>query len=171
MTGLEKQTELMLIADLIKQSQVSHDRQQGEIMKFVKLSSTAITPTRGTEGSAGLDLYADQDVLVSSGASVMMSTGIAVEIPAGNVGLVAIRSSVGRSGVSLANSVGVIDSDYRGEIKLCLVYTAGNGGHYVRKGQAIAQLIVMPVLPVELMQVDALSNTDRGDGGFGSTGQ
>jgi dUTP pyrophosphatase len=139
-------------------------------MKFTKLSSTAITPTKGTEGSAGLDLYSDQDVLVSSGASVMLSTGIAVEIPAGNVGLVAIRSSVGRSGVSLTNSVGVIDSDYRGEIKLCLTYNAGNGGHYVRKGQAIAQLIVMPVMPVELMQVDALSSTERGSGGFGSTG-
>ena len=139
-------------------------------MKYTKLSTAAITPTRGTQGSAGLDLYAAQDVLVSSGASVMLSTGIAVEIPKGHVGLVAIRSSVGKSGVSLANSVGVIDSDYRGEIKLCLVYTAGNGGHYVRKGQAIAQLIVMPVLPVELMQIDALSSTDRGTGGFGSTG-
>jgi dUTP pyrophosphatase len=100
----------------------------------------------------------------------MLGTGIAVEIPTGNVGLVFIRSSVGKSGVSLANSVGVIDSDYRGEIKLLLVYTAGNGGHYIRKGQAIAQLVVIPVLPVELVQVDALSPTERGDGGFGSTG-
>ena len=140
-------------------------------MKYTRLTTTAITPTRGTEGSAGLDLHADHDVLVSSGASVMLGTGIAVEIPTGNVGLVFIRSSVGKSGVSLANSVGVIDSDYRGEIKLLLVYTAGNGGHYIRKGQAIAQLVVIPVLPVELVQVDALSTTDRGTGGFGSTGQ
>jgi dUTP pyrophosphatase len=139
-------------------------------MKFKKLTTTAITPTRGSPNSAGLDLYADADVLVSSGASVMLGTGIAIEIPTGNVGLVFIRSSVGKSGVSLANSVGVIDSDYRGEIKLLLVYTAGNGGHYIRKGQAIAQLVVIPVLPVELVQVDALSPTERGDGGFGSTG-
>ena len=140
-------------------------------MKFKKLTTTAITPTRGSPSSAGLDLYADADVLVSSGASVMLGTGIAIEIPMNHVGLVAIRSSVGKAGVALANSVGVIDSDYRGEIKLCLTYTAGSGGHYIRKGQAIAQLVVMPVLLVELVQVDALGHTDRGAGGFGSTGQ
>ena len=140
-------------------------------MKFKKLTTTAITPTRGSPNSAGLDLYADSDVLVSSGASVMLGTGIAIEIPQGHVGLVAIRSSVGKAGVALANSVGVIDSDYRGEIKLCLTYTAGNGGHYIRKGQAIAQLVVMPYLHVELVEVDALSTTERGAGGFGSTGQ
>jgi dUTP pyrophosphatase len=140
-------------------------------MKFKKLTTTAITPTRGSPNSAGLDLYADADVLVSSGASVMLGTGIAIEIPQGHVGLVAIRSSVGKAGVALANSVGVIDSDYRGELKLCLTYTAGSGGHYIRKGQAIAQLIVTPYHHVELVEVDALSTTDRGAGGFGSTGK
>jgi dUTP pyrophosphatase len=140
-------------------------------MKFKKLTTTAITPTRGSPNSAGLDLYADADVLVSSGASVMLGTGIAIEIPMNHVGLVAIRSSVGKAGVALANSVGVIDSDYRGEIKLCLTYTAGSGGHYIRKGQAIAQIVIMPVLPVELVEVDALSTTERGVGGFGSTGK
>ena len=140
-------------------------------MKFKKLTTTAITPTRGSPNSAGLDLYADQDVLVTSGASVMLGTGIAIEIPMNHVGLVAIRSSVGKAGVALANSVGVIDSDYRGEIKLCLTYTAGSGGHYIRKGQAIAQLIVTPYRHVELVEVDALSTTDRGAGGFGSTGK
>jgi dUTP pyrophosphatase len=140
-------------------------------MKFKKLTTTAITPTRGSPNSAGLDLYADADVLVSSGASVMLGTGIAIEIPQGYVGLVCIRSSVGKAGVALANSVGVIDSDYRGEIKLCLTYTAGNGGHYIRRGQAIAQLIIMPYLHTELVEVDALSTTERGAGGFGSTGQ
>ena len=140
-------------------------------MKFKKLTTTAITPTRGSPNSAGLDLYADQDVLVSSGASKMVGTGIAIEIPQDYVGLVAIRSSVGKAGVALANSIGVIDSDYRGELKLCLTYTAGNGGHYIRKGQAIAQIVIMPVLPVELVEVDALSTTERGAGGFGSTGK
>jgi dUTP pyrophosphatase len=140
-------------------------------MKFKKLTTTAITPTRGSPNSAGLDLYADADVLVSSGASVMLGTGIAIEIPMNHVGLVAIRSSVGKAGVALANSVGVIDSDYRGELKLCLTYTAGSGGHYIRKGQAVAQIVIMPVLPVELVEVDALSTTDRGVGGFGSTGK
>ena len=140
-------------------------------MKFTKLTSTAITPTRGSTSSAGLDLYADQDVLVTSGASVMLGTGIAIEIPQDHVGLVCIRSSVGKAGVALANAVGVIDSDYRGELKLCLTYTAGSGGHYIRKGQAVAQLIVTPYHHVELVEVDALSTTERGAGGFGSTGQ
>ena len=140
-------------------------------MKFTKLTTTAITPTRGTPGSAGLDLYADCDMLVTSGASVMVGTGIAVEIPPGNVGLVTIRSSVGKAGVALANSVGIIDSDYRGEVKLCLTYTAGSGGHYIRKGNAIAQLVIMPVVMMEPVQVDALSTTERGAGGFGSTGK
>lgn len=140
-------------------------------MKFKKLTTTAITPTRGSPNSAGLDLYADADVLVSSGASVMLGTGIAIEIQMDHVGLVYIRSSVGKAGVALANSVGVIDSDYRGEIKLCLTYTAGNGGHYIRRGQAVAQLVVMPYVHVELVEVDALSTTERGAGGFGSTGQ
>ena len=140
-------------------------------MKFKKLTTTAITPTRGSPNSAGLDLYADSDVLVSSGASVMLGTGIAIEIPQDYVGLVCIRSSVGKAGVALANSVGVIDSDYRGEIKLCLTYTAGNGGHYIRRGHAVAQLVVMPYLHIELVEVDALSTTERGAGGFGSTGQ
>ena len=140
-------------------------------MKFMKLTTTAITPSRGTPNSAGLDLYADQDVLVTSGASRMLGTGIAIEIPKDHVGLVCIRSSVGKAGVALANSVGIIDADYRGEIKLCLTYTAGNGGHYIRKGQAVAQLIIMPYIHVELVEVDALSTTERGAGGFGSTGQ
>jgi dUTP pyrophosphatase len=140
-------------------------------MKFTRLTTTAITPSRGTESSAGLDLYADADVLVTSGASVMLGTGIAIEIPMDHVGLVFVRSSVGRSGVALANGLGVIDSDYRGEIKLCLIYNAGNGGQYIRKGQAVAQLVVMPYLHTELVEVDALSTTDRGAGGFGSTGK
>jgi dUTP pyrophosphatase len=140
-------------------------------MRFKKLTTTATTPTRGTPGSAGLDLYADADVLVSSGASVMLGTGIAIEIPKDHVGLVCIRSSVGKAGVALANSIGVIDSDYRGEIKLCLIYNAGNGGQYIRKGQAVAQLVVMPYAHTELVEVDALSSTERGAGGFGSTGR
>ncbi len=139
-------------------------------MKFTKLTSTAITPTRGTEGAAGLDLYADCDMLVSSGACVMVGTGIAVEIPARHVGLLFIRSSLGKAGIALANGVGVADSDYRGELKLCLTYTAGNGGQFIRRGDKIAQLVITPYLPVELIEVDALSCTERGEGGFGSTG-
>ena len=137
-------------------------------MKFKKLTTTAITPTRGTTGAAGLDLYADADVLVSPLQTVLLGTGIAVEVPIDHVGLVFIRSSLGKAGVSLTNSVGVIDSDYRGEVMLSLASTSG---HYIRKGERVAQLIIMPVVPVEMIEVDALSTTDRGAGGFGSTGR
>ncbi len=140
-------------------------------MRFQKLTTTATTPTRATPGAAGIDLYADHDVLVSCGASVMLGTGIAAEVPEGYVGLVCIRSSVGKAGVSLANAVGVIDSDYRGEIKLCLAYTAGNGGHFIKQGDKVAQLVVLPAPTFDLVEVDALTATSRGTGGFGSTGR
>jgi dUTP pyrophosphatase len=137
-------------------------------MKFTKLTSTAITPTRATTGAAGLDLYADADVFVLTGESVMLGTGIAVEVPLDHVGLVFIRSSLGKAGVGLTNAVGVIDSDYRGEIMLSLASTSG---HYIRRGDRVAQMIIMPVVPVEMIEVDALSTTDRGAGSFGSTGR
>ena len=139
-------------------------------MRFTKLTSTAITPTRGTPGAAGLDLYADEDALITNGAPVFVSTGIAVEIPEGYVGLVFIRSGLSKSGVGLTNSVGVIDSDYRGEIQLSMIYIAGNGGHYIRARDRVAQLVVVPAPLFDLIEVDALMPTERGAGGFGSTG-
>jgi len=140
-------------------------------MRFKKLTTTAITPTRGTPGSAGLDLYADQEALVVSYKAAMVGTGIAVEIPEGYVGLLFLRSSTGKAGVALANGVGVIDSDYRGEIKLCLTYAHDMGGHHIRRGDRIAQLVVLPAPTFDLTEVDSLSTTERGAGGFGSTGR
>ena len=139
-------------------------------MRFTKLTSTAITPTRGTPGAAGLDLHADEDALITSGAPVFVGTGIAVEIPEGYVGLVFIRSGLSKSGVGLTNAVGVIDSDYRGEIKLSMIYVAGNGGQYIRVRDRVAQLVVVPAPLFDLTEVDALMPTERGSGGFGSTG-
>jgi dUTP pyrophosphatase len=140
-------------------------------MRFTKLTTTAITPTRGTPGAAGLDLYADQDVLVLDGCTKTLGTGIAVEVPGGYVGLVFMRSSMGKTGVALANAVGVIDSDYRGEIKLCLTYIAGTGGHFIKQGDRVAQLVVLPAPTFDLVEVDALTATARGTGAFGSTGK
>lgn len=139
-------------------------------MRYTKLTTTAITLTRGTSGSAGLDLCAEEDTLVSSGASVLIGTGIAVEIPEGYVGLVFIRSGLSKAGVGLTNSVGVIDSDYRGEIKLSMIYVAGNGGHYIRARDRVAQLVVIPAPLFDLTEVDSLTSTERGASGFGSTG-
>ena len=140
-------------------------------MRFKKLTTTAITPTRGSPGAAGLDLYADEDAFIVDYASIMVGTGIAVEVPEGYVGLVFLRSSMGKTGVSLTNSVGVIDSDYRGELKLCLTYSIGNGGHFIKQGDRIAQLVVVPAPTFDLIEVDELSETQRGTGGFGSTGR
>jgi dUTP pyrophosphatase len=140
-------------------------------MRFQKLTTTAITPTRGTPGSAGLDLYSDQEVLLVSYHTKTVGTGIAVGIPEGYVGLLFLRSSIGKAGVALANAVGVIDSDYRGEVKLCLTYAHDMGGYYIQRGDRIAQLVVMPAQGFELTEVDALSTTERGTGGFGSTGR
>jgi dUTP pyrophosphatase len=140
-------------------------------MRFTKLTTTATTPTRGTPGAAGLDLYADQDVLVLDGCTKTLGTGIAVEVPEGYVGLVFMRSSMGKTGVALANAVGVIDSDYRGEIKLCLTYIAGTGGHFIKQGDRVAQLVVLPAPTFDLVEVDALTATARGTGAFGSTGK
>ncbi len=140
-------------------------------MRFQKLTTTATTPTRGTPGAAGLDLYADQDVLVLDGCTKTLGTGIAVEVPEGYVGLIFMRSGMGKTGVALANAVGVIDSDYRGEIKLCLTYTAGTGGHFIKQGDRVAQLVVLPAPTFNLVEVDALTATARGTGGFGSTGR
>ncbi len=140
-------------------------------MNYTKLTYTAMTPTRATPGSAGLDLYADTECLLVSGHVNMVGTGIAVEIPLGYVGLLFLRSSMGSNGVKLTNAVGVIDSDYRGEIKLCLTYEHEMDVYHIQRGDRIAQLVVMPVASFDLTEVDALSSTDRGTGGFGSTGK
>jgi dUTP pyrophosphatase len=140
-------------------------------MRFKKLTTTAITPTRGTFNSAGLDLYADEDVIVVDHIAKTVSTGIAIEVPEGYVGLVFLRSSMGKVGVSLTNAVGVIDADYRGEILLCMTYIAGTGGYFIKQGDRVAQLVVLPAPLFDLTEVDALSDTQRGAGGFGSTGK
>jgi dUTP pyrophosphatase len=140
-------------------------------MRFRKMTTTATTPTRGTPGAAGLDLYSDTECLVISYKTEMVGTGIAVEIPEGYVGLLFLRSSIGKAGVALANGVGVIDSDYRGEVQLCLTYAHDMGGHHIRQGDRIAQLVVVPAPMFDLTEVDALTPTERGAGGFGSTGR
>lgn len=124
---------------------------------------------RATEGSAGFDLAASEEAWVKPGGIVVVGTGVRVEIPEGYVGLVFIRSSVGKHGVTLSNSVGVIDSDYRGEIKLSLVNN-GHAPHHIYAGSYIAQLVVMPFVG-EAIKVHTLRATARGEGGFGSTGE
>lgn len=130
-------------------------------------------PYRATEGSAGYDLFAcvDKDIAIESGKIKMIPIGIALEIPAGYAGFIFPRSSLGvKYGITLPNCVGVIDSDYRGEFFVPLI-NLGEQEFVVRNGDRIAQLVIMRVENVLFEKADDLSDTVRGEGGFGSTGR
>ncbi len=141
-------------------------------VKVKKLVNSAIIPTFGSVESAGGDLYnAGDDVAISPSETVLIGTGLAVEIPEGYVGLVYARSGLAsKSGLAPANKVGVIDSDYRGEIKVAL-FNHSKETRTVLKGERIAQMVIAPYLKVEYEEVEELSSTKRGEGGFGSTGK
>lgn len=136
----------------------------------VKLTDGAPLPKHAKEGDAGLDLTSRETVEIAPQGTVMVGTGVACEIPKGYVGLVFPRSGMAsKRGVNLANNVGVVDSGYRGEIKLPL-YNAGHDVAVVESGERCAQLVVMPFMVCECVEVESLSETERGEGGFGSSG-
>ncbi len=138
-----------------------------------KLNENAVIPTYGSQFSAGADLYActDSDIVIAPGQTVMIHTGIAMEIPEGYAGLVFARSGLAtKKGLAPANKVGVIDSDYRGEIMVSL-YNHGSEPQTVCNGERIAQLVITPFLTADFEPVNELSDTARGAGGFGSTGK
>lgn len=139
-----------------------------------RMSDTARIPTRGSEEAAGYDLCADMErsCLIRPGETVFLGTGLTAEIPKGTVGLVYARSGLAsREGLRPANCVGVIDSDYRGEIRVALHNDDPARVAEVLPSQRIAQLVLTPYLTMEFREVDALSETGRGNGGFGSTGK
>ena len=149
----------------------------------MKLKIKAVSPKIGTEipfpyyasaGAAAMDLHAciAEPVVLKAGARCTVPTGIAIALPdAGYVALVFARSGLGiKKGVCLSNGVGVIDSDYRGEVAVGLLNT-GAEDYLIRPGERIAQMAVVPVVQAELEQVDELDDTARGVGGFGSTGR
>ncbi len=138
-----------------------------------KLYPNAILPTYGSAEAAGADLYAclDASVIIEPGESAWIPTGLALEVPKGCAGLIYARSSLGaKRGLAPANKVGVIDSDYRGEIRVVLL-NHGKQPQTIAHGERIAQFLITPVLTPQYVQVDTLSDTDRGTGGFGSTGK
>ena len=142
-------------------------------VRIKKLNERAVIPTYGSAGSAGGDLYSAEEnaITVASGQPAFRGTGLAVEIPQGLVGLVYARSGLAcKKGLAPANKVGVIDSDYRGEIKVAL-YNHGKEPQTVAKGERIAQLVIAPFVFAEYEETDDLSDTARGEGGFGSTGR
>ncbi len=144
-----------------------------ESIKVMRLRDGAVMPERATCGSAGLDLFAcvEGSVVLRPGQCVLIPTGIAVELPSRDlVAFIFARSGISvRHGVALANGVGVVDSDYRGEICVGL-RNFGDESYVIEAAMRIAQMVVMPVCSLPLVQVEALSETTRGSGGFGSTG-
>lgn len=137
----------------------------------IKLKNGDLTPVVGSVGAAGMDLRADtKEVLIEAGKEYSFCTGVAIEIPKGWAGLVTPRSGLGvNKGMTLKNTVGVIDSDFRGYIKVTCTFTET---FWMSAYERIAQMVVVPHYPVtELLVVSKLASTDRGDAGFGSSGR
>lgn len=141
-------------------------------IKFKKLDEKALLPIRGTKGSAGIDLVCTG---VETGWNevrqlmLIYHTGLAVEIPEGYVGLLFPRSSICGKSIALTNSVGVIDSDYRGEIKAVFRVTTDVAPALYKEGDRFVQLVIVPVPEFEIIESEELSETERGEGGYGST--
>ena len=142
-------------------------------LKIQKKNPKAILPKRATEGSAGMDLCAcmEEEITLRPGELAVIPTGIAIGLPGPDyAALVFARSGLGvKHGISLSNGVGVIDSDYRGEIQVGLC-NLGNQPYTIRPEERIAQLVVTPVCRLPIEEVEVLDETGRGEGGFGSTG-
>ena len=142
-------------------------------IRVKKLHPNAILPTYGSAEAAGADLYAclEEAVTIQPGEVYWVSTGIALEVPKGCAGLVYARSSLGaKRGLAPANKVGVVDSDYRGEVKVVLLNHSSQP-QTLQPGERVAQFVITPVLTPAYEEVEELSDTSRGVGGFGSTGK
>lgn len=143
-------------------------------VNFKKLNENAIMPTYGSEFAAGADLYActnGETVTFGPGETKLIKTGIAMEIPEGYAGLIYARSGIAnKRGLAPSNKVGVVDSDYRGEIMVSL-HNHSLAEQSITDGERIAQMVIAPFLKVEYTEVEELTETVRGEGGFGSTGK
>ena len=143
-------------------------------VKIKKLNENTKIPTHGSEYAAGYDLYAcidDESIFIYPHQTVKIGTGLSIEIPEGYFGAIFARSGLAtKYGLRPANCVGVCDSDYRGEYIVAL-HNDSEDTHIVTNGERIAQLVVLPYMPVEFEEVDELSDTERGTDGFGSTGK
>jgi len=141
-------------------------------IQIKKLSSDVLTPKYETPGSSGMDIAAcnDQEVIINPGDKALIPTGFSLSIPQGYEVQIRPRSGLAaKRGITVLNTPGTIDADYRGEIKVILI-NLSKEKFSVKKGERIAQMVVCPVVQVQLEEMQELSITDRGDGGFGSTG-
>jgi dUTP pyrophosphatase len=141
-------------------------------VKIKKLNPNAVIPTYAKEGDAGMDLVATS-IISETDTQITFGIGLALEIPFGFVGLIFPRSSVRKTRLMLSNCVGVVDSGYRGELQATFNKINQNSAseNDYKVGDRIAQIMIIPYPPIEFVEVDELSNTERGEGGFGSTGK
>ena len=141
-------------------------------VKIKKLNEKAIIPTYGSPYAAGADLYSAMDeITIAPGETVLVKTGLALELPLGYAGLIYARSGLAsKRGLAPANKVGVVDCDYRGEVMVAL-HNHSNIPQTVAAGERIAQLVIAPYIVADFEEADELSDTVRGEGGFGSTGR
>lgn len=141
-------------------------------LPVAKLVEDAVLPTRAHEGDAGLDLYACEAAHIGPGERWSVGTGVAVEIPDGHAGLVLPRSGLAKKhGIALVNAPGLIDSGYRGELRVLLLNTDPAETFRVQPGDRIAQLVIAPIALAEPIETASLAASARGDGGFGSSGR
>ena len=141
-------------------------------LRVARLTDNALLPSRAHSGDAGLDLHAAETATLGPGERAGVGTGIAVEIPRGHAGLVLPRSGLAmRHGIALANAPGLIDSGYRGELRVLLLNTDREETFDVVVGERIAQLVISPIAEPGVVAVEELGESDRGDGGFGSSGR
>ena len=139
-------------------------------VRIKKLKENAVIPTYAKDGDAGMDLVATR-IISNTTFDVSYGTDLAMEIPKGFVGLVFPRSSIRKYELALSNSVGVIDSGYRGELQATFKKTNGLDSLAYKVGDRVAQIMIIPHPPIEFEEADELSDTERGEGGFGSTGK
>ncbi|HKH23201.1 MAG TPA: dUTP diphosphatase [Solirubrobacterales bacterium] len=144
---------------------------ESDELNFIKLGEHAILPTRAHDSDAGLDLYAAEAASIAPGGRVSVGTALAMAVPEGLAGLVLPRSGLAlKSGVTLVNSPGLIDPGYRGEVRVLLLNTDRTREFHVKPGDRIAQLLLVPFASTRPLQAEALDESTRGAGGFGSTG-
>lgn len=142
-------------------------------LRVKRVTDTSILPIRGSEKAAGIDLYADitEPIELMPGDTVMFGSGIACDFPSGYWGMVVPRSSIGiKKKLGIINTVGVIDEDYKGEIKLAF-HNYGKIAQTITPGERVAQMILLPYVLYDIVETDTLTESERGEGGIGSTGK
>ena len=148
-------------------------RYESHLVKYTKLNELAKEPTRGSSAAAGYDLYAaiDNDIIIAPHTTVKVGTGLAFELPQNTFAAIFARSGLAtKQGLRPANCVGVCDSDYRGEY-IVAIHNDTDVEQTIAAGDRIAQMILLPYIPMVFEEVEELSDTERGSGGFGSTGK